>query len=101
MTSRPAFLAFHRVYAFTRTVTDDEVDIPAVALGELVLWASPSTLLVVGFRRPRGSRLVATDASASYGFGVCAPPVDPDTHGTVSRQARSSLTCVHIPNEYG
>ena len=74
--NRPSFSTFDRIYAFTQGYSNVRVELPANVLGEIVAFIALAPLLEVDLTRGWLERLVATDASGSYGFGVSTTLAD-------------------------
>ena len=70
--NRPLFSCLNTAYAFARVEPfDGEIPLWPHALSEFQLNCCLCPLWIVDLCRPWSSRVIATDASPSFGFGVC------------------------------
>jgi hypothetical protein len=76
--NRPLLSCFKEVYAFVDSDDPDElVDVPPSILDELALNVALSACWIIDLTRGWMDVIPASDASASFGFGVCIAHAEP------------------------
>ena len=100
--NRPLFSCLHVAYAFARTQPLDKViSLWPNALAELQLNCCLSALWIGDLCRPWASRVFATDASPSFGFGVCQAKLDPHLVREAASVAGRGPHHFHLRNRIG
>jgi hypothetical protein len=93
---------FHHVYEFVRSADFDRVvDLPPEVLAELALNLSLWPYWIVDLTRGWMDVLPVTDASESYGFGLCAANVAPSLTREVASQPYDEDVHVRCTPEAG
>lgn len=96
--NRPAFSAFHAVYAAAKEISDAESVLSDAVLSELLNFVALTLLLAVDLGRLWGKKLDAMGASLVYGFGVTAMDVDEQTHRVFGYDTRAGCSFLRIPD---
>ena len=76
--NRPSFSIFGDIYNFVKGYNTTRTSLPANVLSELLLFVALSPLLEADLSREWIDKLVATDASGSFGFGVSTVTIGKD-----------------------
>jgi len=83
---RPLLACFHQVYDFVRLEPRTSPrTVPTSVMDEIALSLALAPLWAVDLRTPWLERLIASDASDAFGFGVCSAPCPAD----IARRAGS------------
>ena len=99
---RSLLSCFNHVYDFVRSEPlNHAVPVPACVLDELLLAFALAPLWAVDLRAPWLERLVASDASQSFGFGVCAAPCPADVVRRTAMQTARQEGHVRLTQEPG
>jgi hypothetical protein len=98
--NRPLLSLFAAVYVFARRQPlHIAAVVPEDAKFELAMFAVLSVYCEADLTRPWCGDLVASDASQSYGFGVCVASVGTDCTRKVAQHAERTGACVRLHGE--
>jgi hypothetical protein len=88
--SRPTFSALGAAYGFVMLDDDVERDLPVRVLEDVITNVLLCPAWVAELDRPWSSTVMASDASTSYGFGVCTAQLDRDVVRALACEARDT-----------